>query len=194
MGTKTFALEQPIALQLACISNQSMINYRTHATLKIGCKIVEEYFDITNVEHYDAILGTPLLRKMGIVLDFRSLGIIWMGNDMIPTGKVSFNELKDTNSNIATKGNVIQDSGAVPDREWSQEGELHTVFDLWEQNDNMVKDVTLFPDQDIIHNDMARAAYHSKLDMSEAYSDSQNWVNVWYFWTIHWIALNVKHI
>ena len=33
-------------------------------------------------------------------------------------------------------------------------GKLHTVFDLWEQNDNMVKDVTPFPDQDIIHNDM----------------------------------------
>ena len=26
------------------------------------------------------------------------------------------------------------------------------------------------------------------------YSDSQNWVNVWCFLTIHWIALNVKHI
>ena len=33
----------------------------------------------------------------------------------------------------------------------------------------MVKDVTLFPDQDIIHNDMVRVAYHSKLDMSKAY-------------------------
>ena len=29
--------------------------------------------------------------------------------------------------------------------------------------------MTLYPDQDIIHNDMARAAYQSKLDMSEAY-------------------------
>ena len=48
-------------------------------------------------------------------------------------------------------------------------GKLHTVFDLREQNNNTVKDVTPFPDQDIIHNDMARAAYHSKLDMSEAY-------------------------
>ena len=33
----------------------------------------------------------------------------------------------------------------------------------------MVKDMTLFPDQDIIHNDMARGAYRSKLNMSEAY-------------------------
>ena len=46
---------------------------------------------------------------------------------------------------------------------------LHTVFNLWEQNENTVKDMTLFPDQDIICNDMARAAYCSKLDMSEAY-------------------------
>ena len=68
MGTKTFAQEQPIALQLGCISSQSMINYGTHATIKIGHKIVKEYFDIANVEHYDMILGTPFLRKMGIVL------------------------------------------------------------------------------------------------------------------------------
>ena len=46
-----------------------MINYRTHMTIKFGHKIVEEYFKIT-VEHYDTILGTPFLRKMGIVLDF----------------------------------------------------------------------------------------------------------------------------
>ena len=33
----------------------------------------------------------------------------------------------------------------------------------------MVKDVAPFPNQDIIHNDMARAAYQLKLDMSKAY-------------------------
>ena len=88
-----------------------MINYGTHVTIKIGCKVVEEYFDIANIEHYDAILGTPFLRKMGIILDFRSPGIIWIGNDVIPTRKVSFDQLKHTNDNI------IQDSGAAPDRE-----------------------------------------------------------------------------
>ena len=94
-----------------------MINYRTHATIKIGRKVVEEYFDITNVEHYDAILGTPFLRKMGIVLDFRSPGMARVGNEVIPTGKVFFNESKDTDNNIATKGNIIQSSGAALDRE-----------------------------------------------------------------------------
>ena len=33
----------------------------------------------------------------------------------------------------------------------------------------MITQLTPFPDQDIICNDMARAAYQSKLDMSEAY-------------------------
>ena len=46
---------------------------------------------------------------------------------------------------------------------------LHTVFNLQEQNNNTVKDMTPFPDQDIIHNDMARSAYRSKLNMSKAY-------------------------
>jgi hypothetical protein len=46
---------------------------------------------------------------------------------------------------------------------------LRTIFDLREQNENTVKDVTPFPDQDIIRNDIARAAYRTKLDMSEAY-------------------------
>ena len=94
-----------------------MINYRTHATIKIDHKVVEEYFDITNVEHYDAILGTPFLRKMGIVLDFRSPGMAWIGNEVIPTGKVSFNSSKDTKNNIATKGNIIQSSSTALDRE-----------------------------------------------------------------------------
>ena len=94
-----------------------MINYGTHATIKIGHQVVEEYIDITNVEHYEVILGTPFLRKMGIVLDFRSPGIIWIGNEVIPTGKVLFDKSKNTNSNIATKGNITQDSGASLDRE-----------------------------------------------------------------------------
>ena len=117
MGIKTFALEKPTALQLACIGSRSMINYRTHAAIKIGCKVVKEYFDIANVEHYDAILGTPFLRKMRIVLDFRSPGMAQIGNKVIPTGKVFFDESKDTDNNIATKGNIIQSSSAALNRE-----------------------------------------------------------------------------
>ena len=116
-GIKMFALEKPIALQVACISIRSMINYGTHMTIKIGCKVVKEYFDITNIEHYDVILGTPFLRKMGIVLDFRSPGMAQIDNEVIPTRKVSFDESKDTENNISPKGNIIQSSGPALDRE-----------------------------------------------------------------------------
>ena len=85
--------------------------------MKLGCKVVEEYFDITNVEHYDVILETPFLRKVGIVLDFRSPGMARIGNEVIPTGKVFFDESKDTDNNIATKGNIIQSSSTALDRE-----------------------------------------------------------------------------
>ena len=94
-----------------------MINYGTHATIKIGHKVVKEYFDIANIEHYDVILGTPFLRKMGIALDFRSPGMAQIGNEVIPTGKVSFDSLKDTDINIAAKGNIIQSSATALDRE-----------------------------------------------------------------------------
>ena len=94
-----------------------MISYGMHATIKIGHQVVKEYFDITKIEHYDAILGTLFLRKMGIVLDFRSPGMAHIGNKVIPTGKVSFDESKNTNNNIATKGNIIQSSSAALDRE-----------------------------------------------------------------------------
>ena len=51
-------------------------------------------------------------------------------------------------------------------------GTLHTVFDLRQQNDNTWKDVTLFPEQDAIRHDIARAKFRSKLDMTEAYEQT----------------------
>ena len=31
---------------------------------------MKEYFDIINIDYYDAILGTPFLRKHKVVIDF----------------------------------------------------------------------------------------------------------------------------
>ncbi|QRV72049.1 Transposon Tf2-1 polyprotein [Ceratobasidium sp. AG-Ba] len=46
---------------------------------------------------------------------------------------------------------------------------LRTVIDLRKRNDNTVKDITPFPDQDEIREHIARAIYRSKLDMTNAY-------------------------
>ena len=89
-GSEGIFFKHPIALQLACLAGQSMINYGMHMTIKFGCSEVEEYIDITSVEYYDAILGTPILLRMGVTLDFKISELIWMGNEVIPMGKVSF--------------------------------------------------------------------------------------------------------
>jgi hypothetical protein len=87
MGMKTCALEQPVALQLACIGSRSTINYGRNTTIRFGRKLYDEYFDVANVEYYDAILGTPFLRKLGITLDFTSPGAVRIGNETVPIGK-----------------------------------------------------------------------------------------------------------
>ena len=50
-----------------------------------------------------------------------------------------------------------------------KDGRLRTVVDCRERNLNTIKDLTPFPDQDMIRNDVARAPFRSKLDMSDAY-------------------------
>jgi hypothetical protein len=51
--------------------------------------------------------------------------------------------------------------------------QLRAMVDLCERNDNMVHDVTPMPDQDRIREDVARAQFWSKLDMSDAYEQIQ---------------------
>jgi hypothetical protein len=48
-------------------------------------------------------------------------------------------------------------------------GLLHTTIDVCKQNDNTIKDVTPFPDQDRICLDIARAKIWSKIDFSDMY-------------------------
>jgi hypothetical protein len=48
-------------------------------------------------------------------------------------------------------------------------GCLCMVIDARKRNDNTRKDVTPFPEQEQIRNDVARAKYQSKIDMSDAY-------------------------
>ena len=64
-----------------------MINYGTHTTIKFGYQDIKEYFDIANIEYYDAILGTPLLRKIGIILDFSGPGQLKLGTKLFPMAR-----------------------------------------------------------------------------------------------------------
>jgi hypothetical protein len=71
---RTVPLEQPVNLQLAVVGSRSIVNYGTSGLLKFGEFVSNEYFNITNIDYYDIILGTPFLTKWGISLDFGSQG------------------------------------------------------------------------------------------------------------------------
>ena len=83
-GIIPIKLEQPIGLQLACVGSKSTINYGARSTITFRTARVEEYFDITNIDYYDVILGTPFLQKLNITLDFTSPGVIRMGTTVVP--------------------------------------------------------------------------------------------------------------
>ena len=58
-----FPLDKLIGIQLAVTGSKSVINYDTNMTVKYDGKELKEYFNIVNIDYYDAILGTPSIPK-----------------------------------------------------------------------------------------------------------------------------------
>ena len=50
-----FLLDKPIGIQLAVTDSKSVINYGTNMTIKYDGKGSKEYFNIVNIDCYDAI-------------------------------------------------------------------------------------------------------------------------------------------
>ena len=65
-----FPLDKPVGIQLAVTGSKSVINYGANATIKYEGRELKEYFDIINIDYYDAILGMPFLRKHEVIIDF----------------------------------------------------------------------------------------------------------------------------
>ncbi|KAI0361557.1 hypothetical protein OH77DRAFT_1391383 [Trametes cingulata] len=71
-----FELENPATLQLGCAGSRSKINHGARAPTTLGQFGAEVYFDVANLDRYDAVLGTPFLRRFGVLLDFRNNSVI----------------------------------------------------------------------------------------------------------------------
>ncbi|KAJ7807166.1 hypothetical protein B0H13DRAFT_1669386 [Mycena leptocephala] len=63
-------LTEQVTLQLGCVGSRSRINYGTRVPVEFGGIKGHVYFDQVNIDRYDGILGTPLLNRHGIILDF----------------------------------------------------------------------------------------------------------------------------
>ncbi|KAF8231908.1 hypothetical protein L208DRAFT_1225167, partial [Tricholoma matsutake] len=70
VNLKAHELEEPVPLQLGTIGSRLKINFRLFTDFEIGEIKNNHYFDVVNIDRYDAILGTIFMRKHGIVLDF----------------------------------------------------------------------------------------------------------------------------
>ena len=67
---KPFLLDKPIGIQLAVTGSKSVINYGVNATIKYKGRELKEYFNIINIDYYDAILGMEFLRKHEVIINF----------------------------------------------------------------------------------------------------------------------------
>jgi hypothetical protein len=64
-------LENPVPLQLGTVGSRSMINFGATTRLELGpITDNDAYLDVVNIDRYDMIVGTPFMRKHGLVLDF----------------------------------------------------------------------------------------------------------------------------
>ena len=67
---EAFLLDKPIGIQLVVTGSKPVINYGANMTMKYEGRESKEYFDIINIDYYDAILGTPFLRKHEVIINF----------------------------------------------------------------------------------------------------------------------------
>ncbi|KIJ44970.1 hypothetical protein M422DRAFT_251601 [Sphaerobolus stellatus SS14] len=77
-----FELGKPVIIQLACVGSMSTVQYGLTTKILLGNEKYDEYFNITNVDYYDIILGTPFLCWFEILLDFK--------HNRVQMGKISF--------------------------------------------------------------------------------------------------------
>ncbi|KAF8233487.1 hypothetical protein L208DRAFT_1266525 [Tricholoma matsutake] len=70
VNLKAHELEEPVPLQLGTVGSRLKINFRLFTNFEIGRVVNTHYFDVVNINRYDAILGTAFMRKHSIVLDF----------------------------------------------------------------------------------------------------------------------------
>ncbi|EJD37930.1 hypothetical protein AURDEDRAFT_129203 [Auricularia subglabra TFB-10046 SS5] len=74
-GVKTFKLDSPVALQMACIGSRSRINFGARLDMQIGNIVIRnKYCDVVNLDRYDLVLGLPFLWQTKAVLDFGGAG------------------------------------------------------------------------------------------------------------------------
>ncbi|KAK1219918.1 hypothetical protein PQX77_017342 [Marasmius sp. AFHP31] len=78
-NVKVHQLAEQHSLQLGTVGSRAKFNYGTIASTEYSTIHDHTYFDIVNIDRYDAIVGTYFMRKHGITLDFKKDQILVNG-------------------------------------------------------------------------------------------------------------------
>ena len=66
-GIPVIKREKPLLVQLGAKGSRSQINYGAKATIQVDAFKNEHYFDVFNIDKYDAILGSPFLNMTNAI-------------------------------------------------------------------------------------------------------------------------------
>ena len=86
---KVHQLMDQHSLQLGTVGSRAKFNYGMTMKTSFGGIQDNVYFDIVNIDRYDAIIGTRFMRKHGIQLDFEKSQVLIRG---IPAPTLSVGE------------------------------------------------------------------------------------------------------
>ena len=89
---KVDTLEDPHILQLGTVGSRSIIKYGADVSIQMEGLTFESYVDIANFDRYDMIVGTPLMRRNKILLDFGADEVV-VNRKRIPAIKIKVKNL-----------------------------------------------------------------------------------------------------
>jgi hypothetical protein len=75
-----FNLSSPVPIQLGTVGSRSKINYGANLKCALGDLTSEHYFDIINLDRYNACIGLPFMRRYGLSIDPKNNTVIIPGH------------------------------------------------------------------------------------------------------------------
>jgi hypothetical protein len=81
-----FQLEKPVRLQMATSGSRTTIQFGICAEIKFSEFRQKRYFDVINLDKYDAILGMPFLRDNEALMNFSGSGLFKLAGRWFQVG------------------------------------------------------------------------------------------------------------
>ncbi|KAJ7178686.1 hypothetical protein C8R43DRAFT_871399 [Mycena crocata] len=107
-------LTEQVTLQLGCVGSRSRINYGTRVPINFGGIKGYTYFDQVNLDRYDGIIGTPILNRHKVVMDFGNRTITYPNGKVIKALTILEEAALLTGRNEVRKGDTMDKGKASP--------------------------------------------------------------------------------